>query len=88
MAVPSTHAVNHIQLSRKNALWPVCYYPMLETKKEKEWTTQEVDWMREGVRRAVEGARQAKGQLGEVSISWTKQISILPCGSSFLLRVT
>lgn len=40
---------------------------MLETKKEKEWAKQEVEWMREGVKKAIEAAREAKKELGEVS---------------------
>ncbi|KAG8915880.1 hypothetical protein FRC00_009586 [Tulasnella sp. 408] len=69
VTVPSTHAVNQIQLTRKNVLWPVCYYPMLETKKEKEWTKQEVEWMREGAKKATEAAREAKKELGELPIA-------------------
>ncbi|KAG9016298.1 hypothetical protein FRB90_003378 [Tulasnella sp. 427] len=67
--VPSTLAVNQIQLVRKNALWPVCYYPMLETKKEKEWTKQEVDWMRDGMRKTIEAAKKAKNEFGELPIA-------------------
>ncbi|KAG9048985.1 hypothetical protein FS837_011536 [Tulasnella sp. UAMH 9824] len=69
VTVPSTHAVNQTQLTRKNVLWPVCYYPMLETKKEKEWTKQEVEGMREGAKKAIEAGREAKKQLGELPIA-------------------
>ncbi|KIO20201.1 hypothetical protein M407DRAFT_140137, partial [Tulasnella calospora MUT 4182] len=69
VTVPSTHAVSQTQLARKTVLWPVCYYPMLETKKEKEWTKQEVEWMREGVKRATDVAREAKKELGELPIA-------------------
>lgn len=65
--VPSTPATTPIQLARKNIIWPVGYYPTLDmTKKEKEWTNEEVDWVRRGLQNAVAEARRAKSELNEV----------------------
>jgi len=47
---PATFATSPAQLERKSKLWPVAYFPTLEkAKREKEWTTGEIDWVRRGL---------------------------------------
>ena len=67
VTVPSTPATSPLQLMRKSPLWPVGYFPVLDvTKKEKEWTKDEVNWVQNGLRKAVGEAKRAQHGLGEV----------------------
>ncbi|KAG8874441.1 hypothetical protein FRB97_005908 [Tulasnella sp. 331] len=65
VSVPATPATSPVQLERKSQLWPIAYFPTLEKgKKEKEWTRDELEWVKMGLKTCLTEAERVKSKGG------------------------
>ncbi|KAG8699468.1 hypothetical protein FRC09_006598 [Ceratobasidium sp. 395] len=64
--VPKRIATSQHQLARKNAIWPVGLNPHIAPE-ERIWSSEEIDWLKRGIDKAVEAAKVAR-DAGEVKL--------------------
>ena len=69
LSVPDSAAHSSEQLSRKTALWPVVYAPLIpKSTSSTDWSSARIAWVRAGLNRALSLALAAKAR-GEVPVA-------------------